>query len=353
MKLFEFQNILCMKYIVKTIIAAGIISSVVSCGGKKNSGDDNLPVQEDAPLVSVQQVFVEDVPQTGIYSSTVMPFAKNSIAPQAALRIKKINVETGDFVKKDQVVAEMDAISLGQAELQMKNDSIEFVRLAGLYDAGGLSKSDLDAMELKYSVSRSNYENLLENTILRSPLDGVITARNYDSGDLFNMSLPIYTVEQITPVKLLIGISEADYTKVHRGDAVEITADAFPGRTFTGKVGRIYPTIDPATHTFTVEVIVDNKDRVLRPGMYAKVNVQFGVNRSVVVPDAAIVKQVGSGERFVYVLNEDNTVTYVKVVPGRRMDSRYEILSGIGDGDIVVTQGQVRLKSGIKVSVEK
>ena len=344
MKLFEFQNILCMKYIVKTIIAAGIISSVVSCGGKKNSGDDNLPVQEDAPLVSVQQVFVEDVPQTGIYSSTVMPFAKNSIAPQAALRIKKINVETGDFVKKGQVVAEMDAISLGQAELQMKNDSIEFVRLAGLYDAGGLSKSDLDAMELKYSVSRSNYENLLENTILR---------RNYDSGDLFNMSLPIYTVEQITPVKLLIGISEADYTKVHRGDAVEITADAFPGRTFTGKVGRIYPTIDPATHTFTVEVIVDNKDRVLRPGMYAKVNVQFGVNRSVVVPDAAIVKQVGSGERFVYVLNEDNTVTYVKVVPGRRMDSRYEIFSGIGDGDIVVTQGQVRLKSGIKVSVEK
>ena len=100
-------------------------------------------------------------------------------------------------------------------------------------------------------------------------------------------------------------------------------------------------------------MVVDNRDRVLRPGMYAKVNVQFGINRSVVVPDAAIVKQVGSGERFVYVLNEDNTVTYVKVEPGRRMDSRYEILSGLEDGAVVVTQGQVRLKSGIKVSLEK
>lgn len=324
-----------------------------SCAGGQNSKNTKEQLMDETPLVSVQKVFIEDVPQEGVYSSTVMPYAKNSIAPQAALRIKKINVEIGDFVKKGQVVAEMDGISLGQAELQMKNDSIEYIRLLGLYEAGGLSKSDLDAMELKYSVSKSNYENLLENTVLLSPLDGVITSRNYDKGDLFNMSLPIYTVEQITPVKLLIGISEADYTKVHKGDAVEITADAFPGRIFSGRVGRLYPTIDPATHTFTVEVVVDNRDRVLRPGMYAKVNVQFGINRSVVVPDAAIVKQVGSGERFVYVLNEDNTVTYVKVEPGRRMDSRYEILSGLEDGAVVVTQGQVRLKSGIKVSLEK
>ena len=324
-----------------------------SCSGGQNSENTKEQLMDETPLVSVQKVFIEDVPQEGVYSSTVMPYAKNSIAPQAALRIKKINVEIGDFVKKGQVVAEMDGISLGQAELQMKNDSIEYIRLLGLYEAGGLSKSDLDAMELKYSVSKSNYENLLENTVLLSPLDGVITSRNYDKGDLFSMSLPIYTVEQITPVKLLIGISEADYTKVHKGDAVEITADAFPGRIFSGRVGRLYPTIDPATHTFTVEVVVDNRDRVLRPGMYAKVNVQFGINRSVVVPDAAIVKQVGSGERFVYVLNEDNTVTYVKVEPGRRMDSRYEILSGLEDGAVVVTQGQVRLKSGIKVSLEK
>lgn len=337
---------------IRIISMAAAIAAVVSCGGKKGAGVKAVD-ETEIPSVTVQQVFAEDVPQTGVYTSVVEPYVKNNIAPQTVMRIKEINVEIGDFVRAGQVVAEMDAISLQQAELQMVNDSTEYSRLKGLYEAGGLSKSDLDAMELKYSVSRSSYENLLENTVLLSPVDGVITARNYDKGDMFSMGQPIYTVEQITPVKLLVGISESDYTKVHVGDEVSITADAFPGRTFSGKVNRIYPTVDPATHTFTIEVIVGNKDRTLRPGMYVRVTVQFGVNHSVVVPDAAIVKQVGSGDRFVYVLNPDNTVTYTKVVPGRRMDYTYEILSGIGDGAVVVTGGQVRLKSGIKVSVEE
>ena len=85
--------------------------------------------------------------------------------------------------------------------------------------------------------------------------------------------------------------------------------------------------------------------------MYARVTVQFGVNNSVVVPDTAIVKQTGSGERFVYVLNADGTVTYQNVKLGRRMESMYEILSGVEDGAKVVTEGQVRLKDGIKVTV--
>ena len=324
---------------------------MVSCAGKRNSGEEVSG--EEIPVVAVKQVFAEDVPQTGVYTSTVQAYVKNNIAPQTVMRIKDIKVEIGDFVKKGQVVAEMDAINLQQALLQMVNDSTEYSRLKGLYEAGGLSRSDLDAMELKYNVSRSTYENLLENTVLLSPVDGVISARNYDRGDMFTMGQPIYTVEQITPVKLLIGISEVDYTKVHVGDKVRITVDAFPGKVFSGSISRLYPTIDPATHTFTVEVIVGNADRMLRPGMYAKVTVRFGVNRSVVVPDEAIVKQVGSGDRFVYVLNPDSTVTYTKVVPGRRMDYTYEILSGIEDGATIVTEGQVRLKSGVRVRVEQ
>lgn len=330
-----------------------LAASAASCAGGKRNAVTDASSQEEVPSVAVRQVFAEDVPQTGVYTSTVQAYVKNNIAPQTVMRIKDIKVDIGDFVKKGQVVAEMDAINLQQARLQMVNDSTEYGRLKELYGAGGLSKSDLDAMELKYNVSRSTYENLLENTVLLSPVDGVISARNYDKGDMFTMGQPIYTVEQITPVKLLIGISEVDYTKVHTGDRVRITADAFPGKEFTGSISRLYPTIDPATHTFTVEVVVENADRVLRPGMYARVTVTFGVNRSVVVPDEAIVKQVGSGDRFVYVLNPDSTVTYTKVIPGRHMDFTYEILSGLEDGATVVTEGQVRLKSGIRVSVEQ
>lgn len=340
-----------MDRIIRTVSLAAAAIAVVSCGGG-NKKTVTGAVQEEIPMVAVTQVFAGDVPQTGVYTSTVQAYAKNNIAPQASMRIKDIKVEIGDFVKAGQVVAEMDAVNLQQSRLQMVNDSTEYSRLKGLYEAGGLSKSDLDAMELKYNVSRSTYENLLENTVLLSPVDGVVSARNYDRGDMFSLGQPIYTVEQITPVKLLVGISETDYTKVHVGDKVDIAADAFPGKNFQGSISRIYPTVDPATRTFTAEVIVGNADRMLRPGMYARVTVTFGINRSVVVPDEAIVKQVGSGDRFVYVLNADSTVTYTKVIPGRRMDNTYEILSGLDNGATVVTGGQVRLKSGIKVRVE-
>ena len=235
----------------------------------------------------------------------------------------------------------------------MQNKEVEYQRLKGLYEVGGLSKSDLDAIELAYEVSKTQYENLLENSILRSPVSGVITARNYDVGDMYAMSAPLFTVEQIVPVKLLVAISESEYSKVKKGDKVEVVADALTGKVFNGKIKKIYPTIDPATRTFTAEVVVNNPKRELRPGMFARVTVNFGVNNNVVIPDVAVVKQQGSGERFVYVLNEDGTVTYQKVVLGRRIDAEYEVLEGLSDGATIVTGGQIRLKDGIKVTVNE
>ena len=293
----------------------------------------------------------QSVPQQTTYTSSVEAYAKNNIAPQQALRISKINVEIGDFVKAGQILAEMDGLQLQQAELQMKNNETEFQRLKGLYEAGGLSKSDLDAMELSYKVIKTTYQNLLDNTILRSPINGVVSARNYDKGDLYSMGQPIYTVEQIAPVKLLVGISEAEYSKVKKGNEVEIGVDAFPGKSFKGTINRIYPTINQLTHTFNVEVIMPNKDYVLRPGMFARVTVRFGANNNVVIPDTAVIKQTGSGERFVYVLNADGTVTYQNVKLGVRNGSEYEVLEGIEDGAKVVVDGQARLRDGIKVRI--
>ena len=344
-----------MKTIFRSALAALAVIMAASCGNSSSKGPQQAAnaVEDVAPTVSVEQVSVREVPQLSTYTSTVQAYVKNNIAPQSGSRIKKINVEVGDFVKKGQVLAEMDQIQLQQAELQMKNKEIEYNRLKKLHEAGGLSQSDLDAVELAYQVSKTTYENLLENSVLLSPINGVVTARNYDVGDMYAMSAPVFTVEQIVPVKLLVGISESDYSKVKKGDSVEITADAIPGKTFYGKITRIYPTIDPATRTFTVEVVVDNNYKTLRPGMFARVTIKFGTNNNVVIPDIAIVKQQGSGERFVYVLNEDGTVSYVKVVLGRRMGAEYEVLEGLTDGATIVTGGQIRLKDGVKVSVNE
>ena len=343
-----------MKTIFRSTVAALAVVLAASCGNSASKGAQQTEVLADvSPTVSVEQVSVREVPQTATYTSTVQAFVKNNIAPQMAGRITKINVEIGDNVTKGQILAEMDKSSLLQAQLQLQNQEVEFERLKALYEAGGISKSDFDAVELAVKVAKTQVENLEENTVLRSPVNGVVTARNYDAGDMYAMSAPIYTVEQIKPVKLLVAISESDYTKVKKGDSVEIAADALPGTKFYGKVGKIYPTIDPATRTFTVEVVVDNNYSTLRPGMFARVIVDFGSNNNVVIPDVAVVKQQGSGERFVYVLNADGTVTYTKVVLGRRMGTEYEVLEGLSDGDRIVTGGQIRLKDGIKVTVNE
>ena len=326
---------------------------VAGCGNGNSSSTtaEQQTAQERIASVSVMAVTAKDVPQEDVYTSTVEAYATNNIAPQSPSRIQKIYVEVGDFVRAGQIVAKMDDVSLNQTRLSMTNDSLEYHRLKGLSEEGGVSKSDLDAMELKYNVTRSQYENILENTILRSPISGVISARNYDRGDMYTGN-PIYVVEQITPVKLLVGISEADYTKVKKNDSVEITVDAIPGRTFAGRISRIYPTIDPSTHTFTSEIQVANADHALRPGMYARVKVLFGVNHSVTVPDNCIVKQQGSAIRSVYVLQEDNTVSERVVTLGRHFEEEYEILSGLGEGEKIVVKGQASLKNGDKVNVQ-
>lgn len=322
-----------------------------SCGARKQEA---APVEEDkTPIVEVYSAVKETVSHETNYSTTVQANVINNITPQNAGRIRKLNVEVGDFVKSGQILAEIDRVQLDQAALKLKNDETELERCRQLYKEGGLSQSDFESMELSFKVSKSSYDNLLENTVLRSPISGVVTARNYDVGDMYAMSSPIYTVQQISPVKLLVAVSEADYTKVSKGDKVKVIADALPGEEFKGSVIRLYPIMDAASHTFNVEVQVANTSARLRPGMYARASLNMGDTNSIVIPDAAVVKQQGSGQKLVYVLNDDSTVDARVVTLGRFFDDKYEVVTGLSEGEKVVVKGQSLLKSGDKVEVVK
>ena len=344
-----------MKTLTKISAMALITLAAASCGSRqsgKTSETAAAAAPEELTNVSVAVTRFEQVPQTEVYSANVQAYVVNNVAPQAVGRIKKINVEIGDFVSKGQVLAEMDQSNLEQTKLKLDNDATELARLKQLYQEGGLSQSDYEASELAYNVSKSQYENLLENTVLKSPVSGVVTARNYDVGDMYSGSSPIYTVQQITPVKILVGVSESEYSKLKKGDSVKVEAEALPGRTFTGRVNRIYPTIDPTTHTFTAEVVVDNNDRALRPGMYARVTITFSVNTSIVIPDGAVVKMQGAGQKSVFVLNADSTVSSRVITLGRHFgENEYEVLSGLDEGETVISRGHTALKDGDKVKV--
>ena len=330
------------------IIAAACI--MMSCGQQNQNTQQMV---EENPKVTITTVNAEYVSQLSVYPTTVEADVVNNIAPQSAARISKINVEIGDKVNAGQTLAVMDKVNLEKARLQLINDSIEFGRIAQLYEIGATSTSDYEAMTLKYDVSKRTYMNLLENTILKSPISGIVTARNYDEGDMYAMTQPLFVIQKINPVKMLINISESQYSQIKKGMEVDITTEAYGDQVFKGVVDLIHPTINAMTHTFAVEVRFANNDMILRPGMFARVTVNYGDNFRVVVPDRAVMKQVGSGEQYVYVLNDDGTVTYTVVELGRRMGNRYEVISGLDDNATVVMTGQTKLKNGIAVDVVK
>lgn len=333
------------------LIALLALAVLGSCsGGDKDSAATGKV--EEKPRVKLASVTARPVDQIQEYTATVLPEAKNDIAPSTPVRIDKILVEVGDRVSKGQKLVAMDAANLQQTKFQLDNQKIEFERIDELYKVGGASKSEWDAAKMALDVRQSAFNNLLENTSLLSPINGVVTARNYDSGDMFSSAAPVLTVEQITPVKLIINVSEGYFTKVKKGSTVAVKVDVYGDEEFEGKINLIYPTIDAATRTFPIEVQLPNRDQRVRPGMFARVTLNFGTQDHVVVPDMAIVKRAGSGDRYVYVY-EDGKVSYNKVELGRRMDTEYELVSGVDNHSQVVIAGQSRLADGVEVEVEK
>jgi len=335
------------------ISGIALCSLLVMACGQKNTTTQTAAVPDAAakPLVKLARVVEEPVAQLMVYSATIEGEVKNNIAPATPARISKINVEVGDKVRKGQVLVEMDETTLSQQEMQLKNLETEFNRIDQLYKVGGVSKSEWDNVNLQLEVARKSFKTLKENTRLQSPIDGIVTARNYDHGDLYG-GQPILVVQKIAPVKLTINVSEQYYSKVKKGDEISIELDAYPGEIFTGKVSLIYPTIDAMTHTFPVEVNVANEDLKLRPGMFARATLNLGTLNHVVVPDLAIEKRSGSGDRFVYVYN-NGKVTFTKVELGQRLGDRYELISGVPNGAQVVIAGQAKLADGKEVEVEK
>ena len=337
------------------LASAAMVMLASSCvGGKETPTTFKTNEEAEAVNVKVQTVTAREVSQLEEFTANVEADVTNNIAPQSPVRIRKICVEVGQRVSQGQTLVLLDNNSLDRLKLQLDNTEREFNRTDELYKVGGCSKSAWEQAKAGLDVMRQQYENLVENTRLVSPCSGVVTKRNYDNGDLYNGQVPVLVVEKTAPVKILINVNEQYYSQVKVGMPIEnITLDAYPGETFQGKVSIVYPSLDANTRTFPVEVRIANNDQRVRPGMFARVTLNFGSQTRVMLPDQSIVKQTGSGEQYVYVLNADSTVSHQSVVLGRRLGAEYEAVSGVSDGQTVVIFGQTLLNDGHKVHVIK
>lgn len=330
-----------------TVSLLALIFAFVSCGKKEKKAQT-----EEKPAVKLAQVFERSVSQMQELTATVEPEVKNNISPMAPGRIRRIMVQVGAHVSSGQRVAQMDGVNLSNSQTQIENLRRNYNRLKELQAVGGASQMDVDNMKVQLDQLENSQKTLNENTYLTSPISGVITAKNYNDGDMYSGQLPVLTVMQINPVKILVNISESYFTNIKVGMPVEISLDVYPGERFNGKVSLIYPTIDERTRTFPVEIKLPNNNNRVRPGMFARVQMNFGTINHVVVPDRAVVKQVGSGSRFVYVY-KDGKVSYNEVKLGQRFENEYELISGVSSGAFVVVAGQSKLTDGAEVKVVK
>ncbi|WP_280119739.1 efflux RND transporter periplasmic adaptor subunit [Sangeribacter muris] len=335
-----------------------------ACSGADKSEKDSK--QDTAPVVKTMQVNDREVNQIGNYTATVEPELINNISSSAPNRIKQILVDEGMRVSAGQRLVVMDDINttsyrlqLDNAKANLRNIEVDYNRALELYKIGGGTKQQVDQMETqlvnaKNAVASAERTllNMNENTVLTSPISGVVTARNYDPGDMTG-SLPILTVARTQPVKIIVNVSESELSKVRRGMPAIVTFDTYGNEIFNGTVTLVSPTVDHASRTFGVEVTLSNSDNRILPGMFGRVELSLGTARRVVVPDKAVVKQPGSGNHYVYVYNADGTVSYNKVELGQRLGDSYELISGVEPGSTVVVSGQSRLANGMKVKVTK
>lgn len=343
-----------MKYSTRTfygIFAALLLVTAVgaqSCSKQGKKEGDNA--QPEAVPVSTVTVAQELIDLDEVFTATIEPFKSNNISSQMGGRIKRIATEVGNTVAKGQVLAEMDNSQLTQMKVKLEDARLSFARTDELYKIGGISKAQWDAARSAKTIAETAYTNMYENTVLRSPISGVVTARNYDAGDLASPQLPIFVVEQLDPVKVRINASEKDFPSITKGQKAIVTASTLGDESFEATVSLISPTLDPMSHTFGVELSVNNKGKQLRPGMYAKVKLNFGQSEAILIPDRAVIKQVGSGERYVYILNgskaERRTVTI-----GRQIEDRVEVTDGLTPGEVVIVEGSNRLNNGTTVKV--
>ena len=350
-----------MKISRNIALATAMVAFVLtSCGGGKTAAKEaaGAPIAQSEVLAKVAPVERVEVAEKVDFTTTLLPYKKSFITPQMALRIDEIRVQVGDHVKGGEIVATLDKNQYNQTAAQLKNAEQNLARMRSVYEAGGVSKSQIDELETSVTVMRETIANLERNIELRSPFDGVITGRYNEPGDLFAMAgnadggIGVLQVMQINKLKAVVALSEKYYPLVYKGMKVKVTADVYPDKAFEGTVEIVYPSINAATHTFNVEVLVPNAKEVLRPGMFARTEFNMGSRKSLVVPDVAVQKQMGVNDRYVYVI-KDGVAERRVVTLGRQVGQQVEVLSGVAEGEEVAITALSKIKNGTPVEVVK
>ncbi|MBN2806117.1 MAG: efflux RND transporter periplasmic adaptor subunit [Prolixibacteraceae bacterium] len=313
---------------------------------------------EKVILVKTQALTLDTISKGINFTSNIVPFEEVFLAPAAPGKIIKIYVEVGDRVNKGKKLVQMDQTQLVQARIQLESLQKDFERMKTLKETGSIPEQQFDQLKTQLEVLKSNVKFLEENTVVLAPFDGVITAKYFEDGENYSGApntqagkAAIVTLQQISKVKAVVNVSESYFNLLSSKTRVEMTSDVFPGEIFLGTVYNVYPTIDPLSRSFKVEVAFNNPGLKLRPGMFGRIHLELGKTEALVVPAIAVLQQEGTNNRYIFI-EKNGVARRVNVNIGERFNDKLELISDeIQPGDMLVVAGQAVLNNNNKVKV--
>ncbi len=365
------------KLIVLLIIFSLSLALLTGCGKKANTDEETIKIPVETATVERKTV-VKEIQYTGDVRAEqeVKVFSK---IPDRILSFEK---DEGDYVAKGDVIAKIEATKIEQAVIQAKaalvgakaqlaNLEAEFKRGQRLIKENAMSQQQFDAVKTQYEATQAlaeqseaaliQAESQLSDAYVSAPISGIIGVRYYEQGDLAAGPMPLVTVVQMNRVKVEIYAPEQDFGQVKIGQRANLSVLSYPEETFTGIISKISPVLDPITRMGKIEILVDNKDKRLKPGMFAEVQICVKTLDDVIaIPKYAVIENTElqriNGEN-VAVVNSQVFVENEGVAYLRNIEISYTngivsvVSSGVQEGENIVVVGQQSLKDSAKVKV--
>lgn len=335
------------------VVAALPLLLLAGCGG--GAGEEQ-PASGPVPVFTAT-VESRSVAPTLEFSGSIEPWREASVGAMMSGQVRSIHVEPGDRVSRGDVLVEMSAEQLTQAEAQYVATEKDWGRVKRLLDKGSATPQAFDQIDAAYEAAKAAYELVRESTMIRAPFDGVVAATYLEEGEVFvlmpggDASTPaIVEVVKMDTVKVKIAVSERDLPEVRKGLGAKVEVATYPGRVFEGRVTLLEPVVSSKTRTATAEVAIPNGRELLRPGMFANLTLELAPRDVLLVTHDGVLQREGTG-RYFAMLYEDGIARRVDVELGPAAGEYHEVLSGLEEGQIVITTGRYRLADGARVSV--
>ncbi|MCI9845298.1 efflux RND transporter periplasmic adaptor subunit [Flavobacterium pectinovorum] len=355
-----------MKRIITTIVIIAVaffgISYILNKNKSENEAKTAIVAEKNAAVsVKVATVKTEDVNLGFAVNGNFVPIQELTFSAEKSGKVISVLAKEGDYVRVGQTLltvrGDVINVSAQQAQAAYQNAKSDYSRYENAFKTGGVTKQQLDQAKLALTNAESNLKQANINvgdTKVKAPINGYINKKYIEPGSILTgmPATALFDIVNVSKLKLTVTVNESQVASLKLGNTVNITASVYPDKTFSGKITFIAAKAD-ASLNFPVEIeITNNANNDLKAGMYGTAN--FGSNNQKqnlkVVPRNAFVGSVSSNEIFVV---ENNTAKLKKVVAGRILGDKVEIINGLNDGEIVIITGQINLQDGNTVEIIK